>query len=167
MPISTFSVKNCLHQYHVQHRSPTDTEKCVLFPFMDPYDKQNCDCLRQPVSTARRHILEAIDHKKTDCRIRKNRPQIFDKLRWIFSFRKDNKRYKTCRHCSKNNCCDCNNCLCRCHRHFASASIVFLLILRSAVKQMMINAIAGTMKLLLPKTRRQITGQISPTSAGR
>ena len=160
-------MKNSLYKYHVQHRSPTDTEKCVLFPFMDPYDKQSCDCLRQHVITASRHILEDVDQKKTNCRIRQNRPQLFYKLRWIFSFRKDDKRYKTCRHCSKNNCCDCNDCLCCCHRHFASASIVFLLTLRSAVKQMMINTIAGTMKLLLPKINRQIAEQISPTSAGR
>ncbi len=95
---------------------------------------------------------------------RKNRPQIFDKLRWIFSFRKDNKRYKTCCHCSKNNCCDGNDC--------CVVVIVISLCLHRFLADFAFRGKTDDDKchrrnneVTASETRRQIAEQIQPTSA--
>ena len=40
--------------------------------------------------TACRDIFQTVDDKKSDCRIRKYGSEIFDKFRWIFTFRETN-----------------------------------------------------------------------------
>ena len=54
--------------------------------------------------TACRDIFQTVDDKKSDCRIRKYGSEIFDKFRWIFTFRENNEWDKTRCHCSKDNC---------------------------------------------------------------
>ena len=116
--------------------------------------------------TACRHILQTIDNEKSDCRIWKYCSKILDKFRWIFALRENNEWDKTCCHCSKDNSSNRDDRLCCCHSHFAATS-GFLLNLRSTVKATMIKIMDGTIKLLLPKIRRQIGEQINPTRAGR
>ena len=116
--------------------------------------------------TACRDIFQTVDDKKSDCRIRKYGSEIFDKFRWIFTFRENNEWDKTCCHCSKGNCRNGDDRLCCCHCHFAATS-GFFESLRSAVKHTMMKIMDGTIKLLLPKIRRQMAEQINPTRAGR
>jgi len=116
--------------------------------------------------TACRDIFQTIDNEKSDCRIRKYGSEIFDKFRWIFTLRENNEWDKTRCHCSKDNCRNGDDSLCCCHSHFAATS-GFLLNLRSAVKATMIKIMDGTIKLLLPKIRRQMAEQINPTRAGK
>ena len=84
----------------------------------------------------------------------------------VYTFRENNEWDKTCCHCSKDNCRNGDDRLCCCHCHFAATS-GFFESLRSAVKHTMMKIMDGTMKLLLPKIRRQTAEQISPTRAGR
>ena len=160
------SAKNGLDQYHIQDSAAADTQKSAFFPFVEQYDENNCNCFRKSMCIACRDIFQTIDNEKPDCCIWEYRSKVLDEFRWIFALRKNNEWDKTCCHCSKDNCRNGDDRLCCCHCHFAATS-GFFESFRSAVKHTMMKIMDGTMKLLLPKIRRQTAEQISPTRAGR
>lgn len=134
-----------LHQQHIQNGSSADTKQRILFPFMQKDDKQNRNGFWQSVSSASRHILQAVYHQKPDYRIGKHIAKMADKFRWFLSFRKNKKGKKTGDHRSKNHAYNGDNSLCNCHCHAFFASFFFSS-LRWISKHAIMETMAGMMK---------------------
>ena len=70
------SAKNGLDQYHIQDSAAADTQKSALFPFVEQYDKNNCNCFRKSMCTACRDVFQTIDNEKPDCCIWEYRSKV-------------------------------------------------------------------------------------------
>ena len=128
---------------------------------MQYYDKKDCNSLWKTMGGACWYIFQAVNNQQTDYCIRKHLSQILNKNRWCLSLWKNQKWQKSGRHSSQHNGYNGNDTLCSCHDSCTSGCKCFF----NAIKQTIISAIDGIIKLWLPNMNRQIVGIISPISA--